>query len=157
MTCDVKPLASLFSVRRMKIIKEHRTQETHSFRSGWHAYDCCHATFDNVAMEIITDAVCETESRSVTMAVAVLQHTLGESCVPLCSPAESVVMSELEALIHFHNMRCCVQVSISFIFITFWVNLVEGKDLKSTYSNITNTVAGTCSVLLYCNGLCLVV
>lgn len=26
------------------------------FRSGWQAHDCCHATFDNVAMEIIIAA-----------------------------------------------------------------------------------------------------
>lgn len=40
------------------------------FRSGRHAYDCCHATFDNVAMVIAIAAERETESRSVTMAEA---------------------------------------------------------------------------------------
>ena len=48
------------------------------FKSGWHGYDCCHATLDNVAMEIIIAAERETESRSVTMAEAMfLQSILG--------------------------------------------------------------------------------
>lgn len=35
---------------------ESRIGKALLFRSAWHAYDCCHATFDNVAMVIIIAA-----------------------------------------------------------------------------------------------------
>lgn len=50
---------------------KRRIGEALLFRSGWHAYDCCHATFDNVTMVIIIAAERKTESRSVTMAESV--------------------------------------------------------------------------------------
>lgn len=58
-----------------------RTEKALLFRSSWHAYDCCHATFDNVAMEIVTAALHETESRSVTMAEAVFCRAFLERVV----------------------------------------------------------------------------
>lgn len=72
------------------------------FKSGWHAYDCCHATFNNVAMEIIIAAERETESRSVTMAEAMFCRAFWERYSP-----ESVTLSMHETLLIFltYNKR----------------------------------------------------
>lgn len=97
-TCDGE--RCYYNSLRTEWIDERRIGRALLCRSGWHAYDCCHATFDNVAMVIIITAEREAESRSVTMAQAV--------CV-LQSILHSVLRSVLHTFSwHLAHHLCCL-------------------------------------------------
>ena len=112
-------------------------------------YDCCHATFDNVAMEIIIGAESEAESRSVTMAGALFCRAFWEratlswllSLLLLCPGIEPSWFSRqvLRVWSLVWNPSC----RILLIFIILWWNRAEACKVQTVADTVKRSEGET--------------